>query len=139
MDMENSKQNEVGVQVQSYHLAEPHADERGWVLFPWKGIEGTIDPDTLHIVHVAPGATRGNHYHPQATEWICSIEGEGLLTWRSVDDGTVNELHLEAQRTCVRISPGVRHAVKNIGPGELLLVAVREKKPEGDQTVQERV
>ncbi len=139
MESDNGKSSESGIEVLPYHHTESHTDTRGWVLFPWKGIELAVDLDTLHIVHIAPGATRGNHFHPEAMEWICTIEGEGLLTWRGKDEETVHELHLEAQRTCVKIPPGIRHAVTNIGSGELLLVAVREKRAAGDKTIKEDI
>jgi mannose-6-phosphate isomerase-like protein (cupin superfamily) len=130
---------EKGGQIDTFPLAGClHCDERGWVLFPWesKGIE--IDPKTIHIVKTLPGAKRGNHRHPRAAEWLCPLEGEGLLVWRS-PSGDLQELHLEAQAACVRIRPGVPHAVRNIGSGTFLLIAAREKDPEGDLSIPDKV
>jgi oxalate decarboxylase/phosphoglucose isomerase-like protein (cupin superfamily) len=128
-----------GGQIESYDLAGSHrCDERGWMLFPWEKRETEIDPKTIHMVHIRPEATRGNHNHPRVAEWICPIEGEGLLRWRS-PSGEVLELHLEALKKCIRIRPGVAHAITNIGAGELLLLAAREKDPSGDLTVPEKV
>lgn len=130
---------EKGGQIESYDLADSHhVDERGWVLFPWQKKETGIDPATIHIVHILHGATRGNHSHPRVAEWICPIEGEGLLQWRS-PSGELLELHLEPQKKCIRIRPNVAHAVTNVGAGELLLLAAREKDPSGDLTVSERI
>ena len=138
--MESKEQSKAEVQIESCRPAEHrYQDERGWVLFPWKGKEPSIDPATLHIVYILPGATRGNHYHPRAAEWICPIEGEGVLKWRLPGGGAVRELHLEAQRICVKIPPGVRHAVTNIGAGGLLILIAREKDQEGDPTVPEKI
>ena len=137
--MQKTVYGEKGGQVESYPLAEcRHCDERGWTLFPWEKKEIGIDVKTVHLVHILPGATRGNHSHPRVAEWICPIEGEGLLRWRS-PSGELNELHLEAQTRCVRIRPNVAHALTNIGSGELLLMAAREKDPAGDLTVPDRI
>ncbi len=137
--MEKTVFGEQGGQVETYSLAEcTHRDERGWVMFPWerKGVE--IDPKTFHLVHTLPGVTRGNHSHPRAAEWLCVIEGEALLRWRP-PSGDTQELHLEAQSKCVKIRPGVAHAVTNIGSGVMLLMAAREMDPAGDLSVPDKV
>ena len=137
--MQKTVYGEKGGQVESYSLIESrHSDERGWTLFPWERKEIGIDPRTIHIIHVMPGATQGNHRHPRVAEWICPIEGEGLLKWRS-SSSELNELHLEAQTKCVRIRPGVAHAVTNIGAGALLLMGAREKDSAGDLTVSDKI
>ncbi|MFA4947202.1 MAG: hypothetical protein WC674_01680 [Candidatus Krumholzibacteriia bacterium] len=137
--MQKTIYGERGGQIESYPLEEcRHCDERGWVLFPWAKRDADIDPKTLHIVHSRPGATRGNHYHPRVAEWLCPLEGEGLLKWKS-PSGELQELHLEAQTRCVRILAGVPHAVINLGPGELLLMAARERDPAGDLSVPEKI
>ncbi len=130
---------EKGGQVESYELtASQRCDDRGWVLFPWEKRDTAIDPKTIHIAHILPGATRGNHRHPRVAEWLCPVEGEGLLRWRT-PAGSLNELHLEAQRNCIRIKAGVAHAVTNIGSGEMLILAAREKDPEGDLTEPDKI
>lgn len=116
-----------------------HSDERGWVLFPWEGRRADIDPATIHIVHIVPGATRGNHFHPRVAEWLCPISGEGLLLYRPPGRETVRELRMAARKICVRIPPGIRHAVSNKGTEDLLLVAARGMDEEGDLTVREEV
>jgi oxalate decarboxylase/phosphoglucose isomerase-like protein (cupin superfamily) len=137
--MEKTVYGTPGRQIEAYPLTESrHCDERGWVLFPWEKKGTGIDPATLHVVHILPGFTRGNHHHPRVAEWICPIEGEGLLVWRT-PSGELQELRLEAQTKCVRILPGVAHAITNIGSGELLLLAAREKDPEGDFTVPDKI
>lgn len=137
--MQKTLYGDKGGQIESFPLEECRScDERGWVLFPWKRKDVHIDPTTIHVVRSTPGAVRGNHAHPRAAEWLCAIEGEGLLTWRS-PSGELHELHLESQTRCVKIRAGVPHAVTNIGSTELLLVAVREKDPEGDLSVPDKV
>lgn len=137
--MQKTIYGERGGQIETYPIEEcRHCDERGWVLFPWEKRGVDIDPKTIHIVRSRPGATRGNHYHPRVAEWLCPLEGEGLLKWKS-PSGELQELHLEAQTRCVRILPGVPHAVINLGPGELLLMAARERDPEGDLSVPEKI
>jgi oxalate decarboxylase/phosphoglucose isomerase-like protein (cupin superfamily) len=133
-------QNNSGIDIETFRMdGSCHADERGWVLFPWEMHKAPIDPATIHIVHILPGATRGNHYHPRSFEWLCPLEGDGLLLWRAGEGGKVEKLRLEARRLCVRIPPGVRHAVTNDGGKELLIVAAREKHEEGDSTVYDAV
>lgn len=116
-----------------------HSDERGWVLFPWEHIRAEIDPATLHIVHIVPGATRGDHFHPRVSEWLCPVSGEGLLLYRAPVEGDVRELRMSSRRICVRIPPGVRHAVTNDREEDLLLVAARGMDEEGDLTIREKV
>jgi oxalate decarboxylase/phosphoglucose isomerase-like protein (cupin superfamily) len=116
-----------------------HSDERGWVLFPWEGRRVDIDPATIHVVHIVPGATRGNHYHPRVSEWLCPISGEGRLLYRPAGQETVRELRMTSRKFCVRIPPGIRHAVSNRGAEDLLLVAARGMDEEGDMTVREEV
>ena len=115
------------------------SDERGWVLFPWEGIRARIDPATLHIVHIVPGGTRGNHFHPRVSEWLCPVSGEGLLLYRPPGEDSARELSLASRRLCIRIPPGIRHAVSNTGAEDLLLVAARDMDEEGDLTVREKV
>ena len=137
--MQKTIYGERGGQIETYPIEEcRHCDERGWVLFPWEKRDTNIDPKTIHIVHSRPGTTRGNHYHPRVAEWLCPLEGEGLLKWKT-PSGELQELHLEAQTRCVRILPGVPHAVINLGPGELLLMAARERDPAGDLSVPEKI
>jgi dTDP-4-dehydrorhamnose 3,5-epimerase-like enzyme len=137
--MQKTLYGDRGGQIESFPLeASRRCDERGWVLFPWEKRETAIDPKTIHLAHFKPGAVRGNHVHPRVAEWLCPIEGEGLLTWRT-PSGELQELHLEAQARCVRIHAGVAHAVTNIGAGELIIMAAREHDPEGDLSVPDKV
>jgi dTDP-4-dehydrorhamnose 3,5-epimerase-like enzyme len=137
--MQKTIYGERGGQVETYAIEDcRHCDERGWVLFPWEKRDVDIDPKTIHIVHCRSGAVRGNHVHPRVAEWLCPLEGAGLLKWKS-PSGELQELHLEAQTRCVRILPGVAHALINLGPGELLVMAARERDPKGDLSVPEKI
>jgi oxalate decarboxylase/phosphoglucose isomerase-like protein (cupin superfamily) len=139
-DMNDNKRSGEKIEVVTHPLEEySRRDERGWVVFPWKKGDPPIDPATVHVVHIAPGMTRGNHYHPRVSEWLCPLDGEGVLAWRSPASAASGELVLEPRSACVRIPAGVRHAVINTGGGDLLLIAARERDPEGDYTVQEKV
>jgi oxalate decarboxylase/phosphoglucose isomerase-like protein (cupin superfamily) len=137
--MQKTIYGDRGGQIETYPIEEcRHCDERGWVLFPWEKRNADIDAKTIHIVQSQPGATRGNHYHPRVAEWLCPLEGEGLLRWKT-PSGELQELHLEAQTRCVRILPGIAHAVINVGPGVLVLIAARERDPAGDLSVPEKI
>mgnify|MGYP001086385162 CR=1 FL=1 len=137
--MPKTMYGEKGGQIESFPLENYlHSDERGWVLFPWDREEIAIDPKTIHVVETLPGAKRGNHRHPRAAEWLCPLEGEGILVWRS-PSGELRELHLRSRGECVRIHPDVAHAVRNAGSGTFLLMAAREKDPEGDLSVPDTI
>jgi oxalate decarboxylase/phosphoglucose isomerase-like protein (cupin superfamily) len=137
--MDDEKRSKDEIQVVTYPLDErSRRDERGWVIFPWMKKDAYIDSATVHVIHISPGMTRGNHYHPRVSEWLCPLDGEGVLAWRS-PAGATGEIVLEPRSTCILIPAGVRHAVTNTGGGELLLIAAREKDPEGDYTVPEKV
>jgi oxalate decarboxylase/phosphoglucose isomerase-like protein (cupin superfamily) len=121
--------------LETYDLAGgSHADERGWVLFPWENLDIPIDPATIHIVQIKTGAVRGNHFHPRVSEFLCALEGDGLLKWRSEGSEIAYELEFGARRVCVRIPPGVRHAVTNTGNSDLIILAAREMDDKGDLT-----
>ncbi len=137
--MSKTANGEQGGEIETFPLDERlHRDERGWALFPWNREGAAIDPRTIHVVETLPGAKRGNHRHPRAAEWLCPLEGEGLLLWRS-SSGEIRELSLEARRQCIRIRPDVAHAIQGAGSGPSLIIAAREKDQEGDLSIPDRI
>ena len=67
----------------------------------------------IHVVTVAPGEARGNHYHPEQTESLCMGPGMALFT---IEDGELKRYRFhDAQRVIVKIPPGVPHAIVNEG------------------------
>lgn len=116
--------------IQIYALPENfHQEPRGWSFAPLKnpGLIGQIDIDwtTFHTVSMEPGTIRGNHYHPQVTEWLFFCGSPLLLAWQDHPDGKIQQTLVENNHTFMVIPPGVRHAVKNTGSGSLYLIAFR--------------
>jgi UDP-2-acetamido-2,6-beta-L-arabino-hexul-4-ose reductase len=95
-------------------------DARGLVLEPI-GADDLPHQKNVHLVLTAPGGIRGNHYHRRGTE-ISVVLGPALLRYR--EDGEIRDLLIkegEAQR--VVFPPGVPHALKNPGPGTMVIIA----------------
>jgi quercetin dioxygenase-like cupin family protein len=118
-----------------------HHDERGMVFFPWQGLPETFSRQemcaSLHLITIAPGQVRGQHQHPQKTEWLYVFVGQGRLFWRS-PSGATQEQVLDDDRTLVVIPPGIPHALRNEGQSPLYLLAWRAAGPDagdGPETV----
>jgi dTDP-4-dehydrorhamnose 3,5-epimerase-like enzyme len=106
---------------------------RGWSFAPLKNPEGIppveIDWTTFHTVSMEPRTLRGNHFHPQVTEWLFFCGGPLLLAWQDSDSETIQKTVIENNHTFVIIPPGVKHAVKNESPAMMYLVAFRSPAP----------
>ena len=58
-------------------------DGRGGI-FTW------VPPDTIaefNMVTFRPNAIRGNHYHPEFTEYLLVVRGQGVAVWREHETG----------------------------------------------------
>jgi len=92
-----------------------------------------VDPARLgdvHVVSVAPGAVRGNHRHPNVTEWMLVFGAPFTLAWRG-DEGGVERLTRGGEEAVlVEIPPGVVHTVRCDGPGTAYLVSWADGTPE---------
>lgn len=103
-------------------------DERGWVYFPFQHLDpGWSELEilqSLHVIAITPGQIRGQHLHPQKTEWLYLISGQGTLFWRDEED-FLQRRELLANRQLVIIPPGIPHALRNDGPEVLYLLAWR--------------
>ena len=106
-----------------------HHEPRGWSFAPLRHFKLIDQPEvdwaTFHTVSMEPGTIRGNHFHPQVTEWLFFCGGPILLAWQDPDSEAVQKSLIEDHHTFVVIPPGVKHAVKNDSPGTLYLVAFR--------------
>jgi quercetin dioxygenase-like cupin family protein len=112
--------------------AEVREDSRGTSLCPWQG--RIHDPQdflaTFHLVSIQPGQTRGNHLHPRHLEWLYPFHGAGAFLWQTPGE-KVQEKLLFGHSTIIRIPPGVAHAVRNVGPEMLYLLAWQERGGQG--------
>jgi len=100
-------------------------DGRGWTINPLKiaDIPGKSLLG-LHLVSIKPGTIRGNHHHPDATEWLLTCGGLASLVWRPVGDEAVNEFLIEGEEPVLfEIPPGCEHAIKNLSHDDIYLMA----------------
>jgi uncharacterized RmlC-like cupin family protein len=103
-------------------------DERGFVYFPFQNLPDSLPQAEMctscHLISILPGQLRGQHQHPDKTEWLYVFHGQGQLFWRIRDDHLQQRL-LSGNRTLVVISPGIPHTLRNDGPHPLYLLAWR--------------
>jgi oxalate decarboxylase/phosphoglucose isomerase-like protein (cupin superfamily) len=104
-------------------------DPGGWSFAPLKNKklidQLEVDWTTFHTVSMEPETIRGNHFHPQVTEWLFFCGGPLLLAWQDEGSAIIQKKLIENSHTFLIIPPGVKHAVKNESPGTLVLVAFR--------------
>jgi dTDP-4-dehydrorhamnose 3,5-epimerase-like enzyme len=104
-------------------------EPRGWFFAPLKNFKMVDQPEvdwtTFHTVSLEPGAIRGNHFHPQVTEWLFFFGGPVLLVWQDEGSEIIQKKLIDDNHTFLIIPPRVKHAVKNESTGTLYLVAFR--------------
>jgi dTDP-4-dehydrorhamnose 3,5-epimerase-like enzyme len=112
-------------------------DHRGWSFAPFKNLEliqqAEVDWNSFHAVSLEPGIVRGNHFHPETTEWLFFCGGPVRLAWQ--EDGSLRpeSILIENNHTLIIIPPGVSHAVKNESPLTIYLVAFRSPARSGPE------
>lgn len=85
------------------------------------GMDGLAE---LHVVSLRPGAVRGNHRHPDGTEWLLVLGGRATVAWRHQEDGREEQDRLAGGRPALyRFAPGVDHALRCEGDREIYAVA----------------
>lgn len=106
---------------------EVFTDARGQVFEPLGGeLSEVAGWPNFHVATVKPGAVRGNHLHPEGTEVIVLFGSEALLAY--VEDRTTREAFLEADSAVVVvIPPGIPHAFRNTGEGDLVLLCFQSR------------
>jgi dTDP-4-dehydrorhamnose 3,5-epimerase-like enzyme len=100
-------------------------DGRGWTINPFSIADSSGKSlSDLHLVSMKPGTIRGNHHHPDATEWLLTCGGSASLVWRRVGDDTVNQFLTEGKEPALfEIPPGCEHAIKNLSHDDIYLMA----------------
>lgn len=81
-------------------------DGRGGI-FTWVPQDKIVE---FNLLYFTPGATRGNHYHPEFVEYSLIVEGSGVIVNRDGPGKEERMIHL-SKGSCVRIPPGVIHAI----------------------------
>lgn len=105
------------------------SDERGWGLQPLKA--AGLDPSRLgemHVVSLEPGAVRGNHVHPETTEWMLLCGGPMVVSWRA-DAGSEEAVINGASPALLEIPPGVAHAVRSDADRVVYLLCWSDGEP----------
>ncbi|OGN05687.1 MAG: hypothetical protein A2831_00585 [Candidatus Yanofskybacteria bacterium RIFCSPHIGHO2_01_FULL_44_17] len=64
----------------------------------------------FNLLYFTPGATRGNHYHPEFVEYSLIVEGQGIAVTRDKKSKEERIIHL-SKGSCVRTPPGITHAI----------------------------
>jgi dTDP-4-dehydrorhamnose 3,5-epimerase-like enzyme len=81
----------------------------------------------LHVVSMRPGTVRGNHYHPDSSEWLLICGGAAKLVWGRTGDEEIEEILVEGmQPHLFRMPPGVRHTIKNLSDRLIYLVVLAD-------------
>jgi len=64
----------------------------------------------FNMLYFLPNKIRGNHYHPEFTEYILIVSGAVVMVTKDLETG--EELNMQAgQGICFRIPPNTPHAV----------------------------
>lgn len=78
----------------------------------------------FNLLYFSPGATRGNHYHPEFVEYSLIIEGQGIIVTRDAPGSKERIIHV-AKGSCVRTPKGISHTIYAIT--DLTVVALLTK------------
>jgi UDP-2-acetamido-2,6-beta-L-arabino-hexul-4-ose reductase len=76
----------------------------------------------IFVSRTEPGVTRGNHYHHTKVEKFLVVEGEAIIRFRSILNGTdIIEYRVSGRDyRVVDIPPGYTHSIENVGSGEVV-------------------
>jgi len=86
-------------------------DGRG-AIFTWLPSEPIVE---FNMLYFHPNKIRGNHYHPEFTEYFLIVEGSVVMVTK--DPVTKKEINMHASRgTCFRTPPNTPHAIHAITP-----------------------
>ena len=84
-------------------------DGRGGI-FTWVTNEAIYE---FNMLYFSPGKVRGNHYHPEFTEYFLIVDGTVIMATKDPVDGSQIIMHA-SKGTCFRTPKGVSHAVHAI-------------------------
>ena len=101
-------------------------DARGWGINPLETADIAAESlGNLHVVSIKPGCVRGNHCHPNATEWILVFGGPAKFAWRNGGDGDAQEDIVDGENPAFfEIPAGVGHAVMNASKSDIYLISM---------------
>lgn len=119
--------------------SETFSDFRGWVINPFRAAQICgFEPSNFHVASMKPGAVRGNHFHPETTEWLFIFNGKVKLTWSTLKHSELPSTHIslivDEPRLFV-ISPNTYHAIENISDEIVFLIAFNNAEEFHTETI----
>jgi len=87
-------------------------DGRGGI-FTWLPKEKIREFNMLYFL---PGASRGDHYHPEFTEYFLVVDGSGLMVFKDSEKCSKEEMFHMSRGNCTYALPGIAHAFYAIKP-----------------------
>lgn len=88
------------------------------------------DVGDVHAASIRPGAVRGNHRHPNVTEWALVFGAPLTVAWRDPDGGEGRVRTEGDEPLLLELPPGTAHAMRGEGPGTSYLVSWADGVPE---------
>lgn len=101
-------------------------DDRGWFLKILTGKENGLPAYTgeIYTVYSEKGASRGGHYHIQATEWFTVLQGKTTLKLCDVITHETLTILLDCNEPqTIVVPPNVAHRFDAIDQNTFLLLA----------------
>lgn len=86
-------------------------DGRGGI-FTWVPREKIAE---FNLLYFNPGKLRGNHYHPEFTEYFLVVDGQGVMVTKDRETGREVIIHM-SKGMCTRAPKGVPHAFYAVTP-----------------------
>ena len=109
------------------------ADDRGWGMRPFE-LAGLSENQAfnLHTASITPNSIRGNHYHPDATEWLLVFGGDFEIAWQTQNAPAPQTQQFPSDKPILlEFSPNTANKIKKICKHNIYILAFNSKaKPE---------
>jgi mannose-6-phosphate isomerase-like protein (cupin superfamily) len=69
----------------------------------------------FNMLYFKPGASRGNHWHPEFVEYFLIVDGQGAMVAKDIQTKEKGVFHM-SKGQCSRAEPGIAHAFHAITP-----------------------
>jgi len=96
-------------------------DGRG-AIFTWIPEDPIVEFNMLYFL---PGKTRGNHYHPEFTEYFLVVKGTVVMVTKDPETGKEVNMHA-SKGTCFRTPPHTSHAVYAVTESTCISMLTKE-------------
>ena len=96
-------------------------DGRG-AIFTWIPDQPIVEFNMLYFL---PNKIRGNHYHPEFTEFFLVVDGTVVMVTKDLETG--KEINMHASKgTCFKTPPNTAHAVHAITEATCISLLTKE-------------